>query len=118
MSLYSILFLVSFLLLLFILYLTIKSYIDIHYAMVWIIWSILLIIISVFPSTVDWLTHLLKIQYPSNTIFLVFIFLSYCLSLYLYLIITKHNKQIQNLNYEVAALKKKIEELEKEKEND
>ena len=115
MSLYSILFLISFLLLLFILYLTVKNYIDIHYAMVWILWSILLIIISLFPCTVDWITHVLKILYPSNTIFLVFIFLSYCLSLYLYLTITKHNKQIQNLNYEVAALKKKIEELEKEK---
>lgn len=118
MSLYGILFLISFLLLLFILYLTIKNYIDIHYAMVWILWSILLIVISLFPNTVDWLTHLLKIQYPSNTIFLVFIFLNYCLSLYLYLIITRHNKQIQKLNYEIATLKKKLEELEKRKEND
>ncbi len=113
MNLYTVLLIVSIIVLFVVLKSVIKNKIDIHYAMIWILWGISLIVISLFPGIVTWVTKLLGMQLASNTIFLVFIFLLYCLSFYLYLIVTKHNKEIVKLNYEISSLKKKLEEIEK-----
>ena len=37
---------------------------------------------------------------------------------YIYFIISRHNEDIINLDYEIAVLKKKVEELEKERHDD
>ncbi len=112
MGLYTLLLIVSVVVLIVVLRSVIKDKIDIHYAMIWILWAIGLIIISLFPGIVSWTSNLVGIQLESNTIFLIFIFLLYCLSFYLYLIITKHNKEITKLNYEISLLKKKFEDKE------
>ena len=116
MKLYTLLLIVSIIVLLVVLRSVVKDKIDIHYAMIWILWAIGLIVISIFPGIVSWLSRLFGIQLESNTIFLIFIFLLYCLCFYLYLIVTKHSKEIIKLNYEVSLLKKKIEN--KESNND
>lgn len=48
---------------------------------------------------------------PVNTVFLINIFLLYCFTFYVYLKLSKHNEEIINLNYEIANLKKQIEDL-------
>lgn len=113
MSLYSILLVVSILVLIYVVYTVIKNKMNVHYSIIWILWAIGMIIISLFPSIVDSISRLLGIQYSSNTIFLIFIFLLYCLSFYLYLTISKHNEEIIKLNYEIALLRKKLEEKSK-----
>lgn len=112
MKLYTLLLIVSIMVLIVVLRSVVKDKIDIHYAMIWILWAIGLIVISIFPGIVSWTSNLFGIQLESNAIFLIFIFLLYCLSFYLYLIITKHNKEITKLNYEISLLKKKIEDKE------
>lgn len=99
--------------LLFVLSNVVRNKMNIHYSMIWIIWSIGLVIISIYPQLVYRLTNALRIEMPSNTVFLIMIFLLYCLTYYVFLKISKHNEEIVNLNYEIASLKKKIEELEK-----
>ena len=93
-----------------------RNRMNIHYAMIWIIFGIVLIVISIFPRLISYLSRILGIYAPANTIFLVTIFFLYALSFYAYLRISKLNDQIQSLNYEIALLKKKIEENNKEQE--
>ena len=94
----------------------IKNKMSIRFAIVWVIWSLAMIVISIFPSIIYSLSNLLGFEKPVNAIFLLMIFLLYCLSFYLFVSISKHNEEILNLNYEIAALKKKIEELENKKQ--
>lgn len=114
--LYTILLIISLCVFLYILHDVRKNKMNIKYAMVWILWSLSIIIISIFPQIVSWLSVILGIQFPSNTVFLIFIFLLYCLSYYIYLMLSKHNEDIMNLNYQIAALKKRIDDLEKKNE--
>ena len=50
---------------------------------------------------------------PVNAVFLIMITLLYDLSFYSYIMISKHNDEIIKLTYEVASLKKKLEEKNK-----
>lgn len=93
----------------------IKNKMNIRFAIVWVIWAIAMIIISIFPDIIYSLSNLLGFEKPVNAIFLLMIFLLYCLSFYLFVAISKHNEEILNLNYEIASLKKKVEELESKK---
>lgn len=92
-----------------------RNKMNIHYSVIWIIWGIGLIILSIFPSIITWTSNVLSIVTPTNTLFLIMIFFLYCLTFYVYLKISKHNEEIVNLNYEIAALKKKVEEFEPKK---
>ena len=107
--------LVSILVLIIVLWNIIKNHMDIGYAMIWILWSLGMIFISLFPGVITVVGHILGIQVESNAVFLITIFLLYCLTFYLYLRISKHNEQIVNLNYEISSLKKKIEEMGRKK---
>lgn len=108
------LFIVSFATLLYVLFSVVKNKMNIHYAMIWIIWGIAMVTISLFPEIIYIITNIIGIQMPVNTVFLIMIFLLYCLSFYVYLKLSRHNSDLINLNYEIAVLKKKVEELEKE----
>ena len=88
-----------------------KNKINVRYAVIWIVWGICLILISLFPQLLTFLSRLLDIQMPVNTVFVIMIALLYALSLYAYIKISKHNEEIMNLNYEIAALKKALEKL-------
>lgn len=88
---------------------------NIGYAMIWILWSIGMVIISVFPNIIEKTKNILGIQTQSNAVFLITIFLLYCLTFYLYLRISRHNEDIVKLNYEISFLKKKLEDIENRK---
>ena len=75
---------------------------------VWIIWSVCMIILSIFPGIITLIGELIGILVPVNTVYLLLIFLLYCMTFYLFLKISKHNEEIIKLNYEIANLKKEI----------
>lgn len=91
-----------------------KNKMNIHFAVVWIIWGIGMVIISLFPNIGYHVSNLMGVQIPVNAVFLIMIFLLYCITFYIYFILSKYNENLINLNYEVATLKKKVEYLEKE----
>lgn len=105
----------SILMLAFVIFTVRKNKMNIHYSVIWIIWGISLVILSLFPSIISWASDVLSIATPTNTLFLIMIFFLYCLTLYIYLKISKHNEEIIALNYEIAVLKKKVTELESKK---
>ena len=50
---------------------------------------------------------------PVNAVFLIMIALLYALTFYSYMMTSKHNDEIIQLTYEIAVLKKKIEDISK-----
>lgn len=92
-----------------------KTKMNVKYAVIWISLAFFLAILSLFPFILDEVSILLGIAAPTNTLFLITIFISYLLSFYLYLNISKNNDKIKKMNYEIAELKRK---LEKEEKND
>ncbi len=99
-----------------ILYSIIKKYLNIKYSIVWILWALGSLLMAIFPETFYGLSDLLGIQLPVNTVFLIMTALLYALTFYVYIMISKHNEQIISLTYEVASLKKELEELKKKNE--
>ena len=93
----------------------IRDRINIRFAIVWIVWAVVMIIMAIFPSIIYSISDLLGFERPVNAIFLLMIFLLYCLSFYLFLSISQHNEKILSLNYELAQLKKKLEDKENDK---
>ena len=113
MSLFTTLLIASIVVLVFVLISVIKNRMNIRYAMIWIVLGVIMILMSLFPNSITSISKALGIQVGSNTVFLIYIFLLYCLTFYIYLKISLHNEEITDLNYEIAVLKKRIEELEK-----
>ena len=87
----------------------IKKQLNIKYSIVWILWSLLSLLMAIFPEVFYDLSDLFGIQIPVNTVFLIMTALLYALTFFVYIMISKHNEQIINLTYEIAALKKQIE---------
>ena len=76
---------ISILVLFFIVRFIKKSKLSTQMAVIWILWSIGLILISCFPQIVYRLSDFLGIQTPMNTLFLIMMFILYCLVFFLYL---------------------------------
>ena len=90
-----------------------KRKLNIKYSIVWILWALLSIMMAIFPEIFFTLSDILSIQIPVNTVFLIMIALLYALVFYVYIMITKHNEEIVKLTYEIASLKKQLEEYKK-----
>lgn len=97
----------------FVLFFVIKKKLNIKYSIVWILWALLSLIMSIFPETFYEFSHVLGIEMPVNGVFLIMIGLLYGLTFYLYVTISKHNSEIIKLTYEVSSLKKQLEEKNK-----
>ena len=93
-----------------------KKRLNIKYSIVWLIWSLLLVFMSIFPETFYGISDLLGIELPVNAVFLIMIALLYALTLFVYIMISKHNEEIVKLTYQVALLKKELDELKKKNE--
>lgn len=95
-----------------------KGRIQLKDGIYWIIFSFLLILISVFPVLSVWAARLLGIQSASNCVFMIIIFLLGCHQFFLTIRISrleiKNNQLVQNI-----AIYRKLEDEEKhhEKEN-
>jgi len=100
----------SILTLVFVLLVAKKTKMDIRYTIVWVTWAFIIIILSLFPSIIDWIAHVLSIATPVNAVFLVFVFLVYIMCFYLFIRLSAQNEKIKTLTYEVAELKKKAAE--------
>lgn len=88
-----------------------RSQMAIEDAIYWIVVSIALVIISIFPQIPDFLSNLLGIRAPSNFVFLAVIFVVivklFSLSMEVSLLKQKLKSMIQN----VAIREKELEEL-------
>lgn len=87
-----------------------KSKLSIEMAVIWVLWGIGIIVISIFPQLVYKLTRMIGIQAPINTIFLIMIFLLYTLTFFLYIKISVLENKTKSAIQEIALLRKELED--------
>lgn len=78
-----------------------KHGLNIDDAIVWILWSIVLLIVSVFPSIPTWISKELGFMSTSNFIFCLFIF-------FLYIMLFNQTTQISKLKEKQKELVQKL----------
>lgn len=85
------------------------------YALLWVGITVVMMILSVWIEPVAYFSAKVGIQTPSNALLLGFVF-GILLLLFQYLVLLSQNQQkISTLVQEVALLKRRLEELEKER---
>ena len=87
-----------------------KHGLDIDDAIIWILWAILLLIISIFPQIPIWISNELGFMSPSNFIFCLFIF-------FLYIMLFNQTAQISKLKEKQKELIQKLSINEYKKRN-
>lgn len=99
----------------FVLFFVINKRLNIKYSIIWILWALLSLTMSIFPEIFYSFTKFVGIELPVNGVFLIMIGLLYGLTFYVYIMISKHNSEIIDLTYEIASLRKQLEEKDKKK---
>ena len=74
-----------------------KSRLSTNMAVIWVLWSLGLVLISVFPNIIYGLTSLLGIISPMNSLFLIMVFILYLLVFFLYLKISILENKLNSL---------------------
>jgi len=86
--------------------------VELKYALIWYLICIVLLLLDIFPETLDWLTAVLGIDMPIHMLF--FLGIAFIL-LFLYavtLVITNENRRTKRLIQEVGLLNHRVKELE------
>lgn len=95
--------------LLFIFYLVHKKKIPIKYSLVWILTSISIALLSIFPQVFIWISNLLGFNLMSNMVIAVFIGLLLLITMVLTVIVSNQNKKITLLIQEISIIKNEVD---------
>jgi hypothetical protein len=87
-----------------------NSSMDIHYSISWLVFAICIVIMSIFPGVISFVSRILHISTPVFTLFLIMISFLYALTFYLYMKISVLRKEVNNLTYEAARLDKELKD--------
>lgn len=86
-----------------------KAKLNIDVATLWIVFSLAMILLAIFPEVVYFFTSLIGIDAPVNGIYLVIIFIMLVMIFGLYMKISKLEIKINKLTETIAIEKKKNE---------
>lgn len=101
--------------LLVIIQLTRRRKIRVQYALVWFLCGLILLFFSLFKELLDLLARALGIFYAPSLILVVLVFLGLILSIHFSIVISRLNEDNRRLSQELGLLKKRLDEVEKEK---
>lgn len=87
-----------------------KNKLSVNNSFIWIIFSIILLFLSIFPTSLDWLAFVLGISYPPA------LFLTFALVI-VYMMLFIQSKKIEQLQKEIINLSQEVSIL-KEKKNE
>lgn len=102
----------SIILILFIINLVRKDKLDEKYSILWIIASLVILIVSIFPNIIIVIANKFNVYYPPSLMFLFSIIILGTYIVHISTVITKQNKMIVKLTQELGILKEKIEKSE------
>lgn len=91
-----------------ILFLLRKKKITIKYSIIWILLFSMLLIATIIPGFLVWVTHLLGFKTASNMVFSLIIGVLVIITIALTVIVSKQDKMIRLLVQEISILKKNI----------
>ena len=83
-----------------------KNKITVRYAIIWYLSLVVLMIFSIFPEVLGWLTNLVGFEISSNFLFVLLIAFLFFICISLTIIVSEQKEQIRNLIQEVSILKK------------
>lgn len=89
-----------------------KEKLELKYAFLWIITSLILITLSFFPELVVLISSSLGIELPSNAVFLIGNFFMLMILFSLTIALSRHSSRNKNLTQELAILKTRMDKLE------
>ncbi len=89
-----------------ILFLLRKKKINIKYSLIWIILFTILLIATIIPGFLVWITHLLGFKTASNMVISIILAVLVVISIVLTMIVSKQDKKIRLLIQEISILKK------------
>lgn len=94
-----------------------KSKLRTDYALVWIIFSLVLIIIAVFPEIAYFFAKLIGVMSPANMVFAFIILLLIIMVYSLFARVSALEERVKNLIQHVAILEKENEDKEVKEQN-
>lgn len=74
-----------------------KSKMSLDSAALWVLWSLGVVFIAFFPEIITWISHILGIAAPINSVFLIMIFLLYALVFFAYIKVSLLEEKLKNL---------------------
>ena len=104
---FSIIFSIVFIL--FLLNLVRNNKLDEKYSILWLIFGIIILIVSIFPKLIIKIAELFNVYYPPALLLLFAILILGTYIVHITITITKQNKMIVKLTQEIAILKEKNE---------
>ncbi len=101
----------SLLFLVYIIIMIIKRRVELKYVLVWLFTGVFLLIAAVFPGFAGYLSGLLCIVEPVNSLFLLVIFLSFLILFTLTIAISRNANRVKTMVQEVGIIKIQLEKL-------
>ena len=115
---YNIAIIASILFMLFIIMLVRDNKLEEKYSILWFVFAILILILTIFPKIIDNVAKFFGVYYAPSLLFLIGFIVLAIYVIHISIVLTKQNKKIVKLVQEHAILEDKLEQLEKNyKEN-
>ena len=106
---YYIIFAIALLFLIFVIYLVLKKKLLLKYSILWILYSIGLVVMSISVKLIIDLATVLNIYYAPSMIFLFGLFFLMIYMLHLSIVVTKQNNNMIKLTQELSLMKNREE---------
>lgn len=84
------------------------------YSFLWVLSAVVILVLSLFPKTLDWAADKLDVAVPSNLLFLFGLVALLVVVVTLSLDLSRQGKQIRRLAEEIAILENRVLELKSE----
>lgn len=86
-----------------------------EYSFLWLIIGIILVLITIFPESVSYISQLIGTELPINTLFFIGIIFLMLLGVFFSLKISVLSNRVKNLSQKIAILENSIKKLTEEK---
>ena len=107
----------SLLIIFYIFYSIRKNKLDIANSFIWIIFCIILLILSIWPTSLDWLANVLGIAYPPALFLTIAVVILFIMIFIQSKKIEDLRKKVVDLGQELSILKNKQEDIKKSPKN-
>jgi len=86
-----------------------------RYSVLWIVISFVMLVLSIFPGTLEYISRLLNVVYAPSLLFFLGYLFAVIILLHLTTVISKLHRQMTRLIQEVALLQDQMAELKRER---
>lgn len=103
----------SIIFILFVMHLVRKNKLEEKYSILWLIASIVILVVSLFPGIITTVANKFNVYYPPSLMLLFAIIILGAYIIHISVVITKQNKMIVKLTQELGILKEKVKDEDK-----